>query len=331
MRRYWLHVARGVSSSYFLPNQALRAVAVTTLVVYRVRLSSRVVKDTLRTVSISVLGETRGEQEEKDKEIKDLFQIERKRKRNERNSAKIPLSVMNVMIEFKVAAKEDCDLNRQEKPAINKLKKLSLFTDVLSEKQQEFLDNGLLTVLKNWLEPLPDGSLPNLTIRTKVLKILNDMDLEHHDKREHLKNSGIGNAVMFLSQSDEEINSNRKLANELIYKWVRDSLEVKLEKSSLPELQPISTFIISLSSFVFQFNHNKREKETYRTHLHLLFVRPQQHHLHPRLHFPRLVASVETDVIVALHLFQGTSLASSSTNVTIDPFSQLLFNLLCPL
>ncbi|KOM47303.1 hypothetical protein LR48_Vigan07g100700 [Vigna angularis] len=59
MRRYWLHVARGVSSSYFLPNQALRAVAVTTLVVYRVRLSSRVVKDTLRTVSISVLGETR--------------------------------------------------------------------------------------------------------------------------------------------------------------------------------------------------------------------------------------------------------------------------------
>ncbi|XP_017428632.1 protein IWS1 homolog 1 [Vigna angularis] len=88
-------------------------------------------------------------------------------------------------------------------------------------KQQEFLDNGLLTVLKNWLEPLPDGSLPNLTIRTKVLKILNDMDLEHHDKREHLKNSGIGNAVMFLSQSDEEINSNRKLANELIYKWCR--------------------------------------------------------------------------------------------------------------
>ncbi|KOM47304.1 hypothetical protein LR48_Vigan07g100800 [Vigna angularis] len=50
------------------------------------------------------------------------------------------------------------------------------------------------------------------------------MDLEHHDKREHLKNSGIGNAVMFLSQSDEEINSNRKLANELIYKWVSNTI-----------------------------------------------------------------------------------------------------------
>ncbi|WVY92310.1 hypothetical protein V8G54_037824 [Vigna mungo] len=175
-----------------------------------------------------------GEQDEKDKEINDLFQIERKRKRNERNHTKIPLSVMNVMIEFKIAAQEDCDLNRQEKPDINKLKKLSLFTDVLSEYV---------------------------------------MDLEHHDKKEHLKNSGIGN--------------------------------VKLEKSFSPEPQPVSAFIIFLSSFVFQFNHNKREKETYRTHLDLLCMRPRQHHLHPQLHFPRLAVSVELDVILALHLFQG--------------------------
>ncbi|XP_017426338.1 protein IWS1 homolog 1-like [Vigna angularis] len=162
-----------------------------------------------------------GKQDEKDKEIKDLFQIGKKRKKNEKNPAEIPLSVMNVMIEFKVAAQEDADLNRQGKPAIKKLKKLYFSTNVLLEKQQEFLDHGLLTVLKNWLEPLPDGSLPNLTLRTKILKILNDIDLEHHDRRKHLKNSGIGNAVMFLSQSDEEIIANRKLANELIYKWCR--------------------------------------------------------------------------------------------------------------
>ncbi|WVZ17683.1 hypothetical protein V8G54_010665, partial [Vigna mungo] len=160
-----------------------------------------------------------GVQDKKDKEIKDPFQIGRKRKRNERNPTEITLSVVNVMIEFEVAAQEDADRKKHGKPAINKLKKLSLFTDVLSEKPQEFLDHGLLTVLKNWLEPLADGSLPDLTIRTKILNILNDIDLEHHDRIEHLKNSGIGNAVMFLSQSDEEINVNRKLASELIYKW----------------------------------------------------------------------------------------------------------------
>lgn len=41
--------------------------------------------------------------------------------------------------------------------------------------QQEFLDHGVLTLLKNWLEPLPDGSLPNINIRAAILKILNDV------------------------------------------------------------------------------------------------------------------------------------------------------------
>jgi len=46
--------------------------------------------------------------------------------------------------------------------------------------QLEFLDHGVLTLLKNWLEPLPDGSLPNINIRTEILKILNDVMSLHH-------------------------------------------------------------------------------------------------------------------------------------------------------
>ncbi|QCD87855.1 Transcription factor IIS [Vigna unguiculata] len=106
---------------------------------------------------------------------------------------------MNVMTEFEVAVEEDVDLYRQGKLVINKLKKLPLLIEVLSKNhlQQEFLDQGSLTVLKKWLEPHPHGSLPNLTIRTEILKILNNIDLEHHDRKEQLKNSGIGN-VGFL-------------------------------------------------------------------------------------------------------------------------------------
>ncbi|WVZ16091.1 hypothetical protein V8G54_009073 [Vigna mungo] len=124
---------------------------------------------------LNVKGNFQGAQDEKDKEMNDPFQIGRKRKRNKGNSTEITLSVVKFMIEFEVAAQENADLQKHGKPVINKLKKLSLFTDVISEKPQEFLDHGLLTVLKNWLEPLPDGSLPHLTIRTKNLKILNDV------------------------------------------------------------------------------------------------------------------------------------------------------------
>ncbi|KAA8522000.1 hypothetical protein F0562_012686 [Nyssa sinensis] len=132
---------------------------------------------------------------EDDEEIKELFKMGKKRKKTE----------------------EDAELNRQSKPAINKLKKLPLLTEVLSKKQlqQEFLDHGVLTLLKNWLEPLPDGSLPNINIRAAILKILTDfpIDLEQYDRREQLKKSGLG--------KDEETTSNRKLAKDLVDKWSR--------------------------------------------------------------------------------------------------------------
>ncbi|KAL6985688.1 Transcription factor iws1 [Sarracenia purpurea var. burkii] len=164
-------------------------------------------------------------EEGEDEEIDQLFKMGKKRKKGEKSAAEIALLVENVMAELEVVAEEDADLNRQSKPAINKLKKLPLLTEVLSKKQlqQEFLDHGVLTLLKNWLEPLPDGSLPNTNIRAAILKILTDfpIDLEQYDRREQLKKSGLGKVIMFLSKSDEETTANRKLAKDLVDKWSR--------------------------------------------------------------------------------------------------------------
>ncbi|PON63320.1 IIS transcription factor [Parasponia andersonii] len=165
------------------------------------------------------------EEVDEDEEIDQLFKMGKKRKKNEKSPAEIALLVENVMAELEVTAEEDAELNRQGKPAVNKLKKLPLLTEVLSKKQlqQDFLDHGVLALLKNWLEPLPDGSLPNINIRAAILKILNDfpIDLEQYDRREQLKKSGLGKVIMFLSKSDEETTSNRKLAKELVDKWSR--------------------------------------------------------------------------------------------------------------
>lgn len=49
------------------------------------------------------------------------------------------------------------------------------FSFFRKQLQAEFLDHGVLNLFKNWLEPLPDGSLPNINIRTAVLEILNDV------------------------------------------------------------------------------------------------------------------------------------------------------------
>ncbi|XP_008777045.1 protein IWS1 homolog 1-like [Phoenix dactylifera] len=165
------------------------------------------------------------EEGEGDDEISKLFKAGKKKKKNEKSPAELAMVVEHLMAELEVTAEEDAELNRQNKPAVNKLKKLPLLVDVLSKKklQQEFLDHGVLTLLKNWLEPLPDGSLPNMNIRTAILKLLTDfpIDLEQFDRREQLKKSGLGKVIMFLSKSDEETTSNRKLAKELVDKWSR--------------------------------------------------------------------------------------------------------------
>ncbi|KNA17452.1 hypothetical protein SOVF_079830 [Spinacia oleracea] len=163
--------------------------------------------------------------EEGEEEDENLFKSGKKKKKNEKSAAEIAELVETLMAELEVIAEEDAVLNTQGKPAINKLRKLPLLTEALSKKQlqHEFLDHGVLTLLKNWLEPLPDGSLPNINIREAILRILSDypIDLEQHDRREQLKKSGLGKVIMFLSRSDEETTTNRKLAKDLVDKWSR--------------------------------------------------------------------------------------------------------------
>ncbi|KAF9611790.1 hypothetical protein IFM89_035775 [Coptis chinensis] len=165
------------------------------------------------------------EEGEEDDEIKELFNSGKRKRKNEKSAAEIALLVEQLMAELEVTAEEDAELNRQSKPAVNKLKKLPLLTEVLSKRQLqlEFLDHGVLALLKNWLEPLPDGSLPNISIRTAILKILTDypIDLEQYDRRDQLKKSGLGKVIMFLSRSDEETTANRRLAKDLVDKWSR--------------------------------------------------------------------------------------------------------------
>lgn len=64
-------------------------------------------------------------------------------------------------------------LTMQSKPAIQKLKCLAEMEEFLAQKKYHelFVSAGGLGVLKAWLEPYSDGSLPNTRVRTAVLKV----------------------------------------------------------------------------------------------------------------------------------------------------------------
>ncbi|KAK8662173.1 hypothetical protein V6N13_091760 [Hibiscus sabdariffa] len=110
-----------------------------------------------------------------DAEIEAMFdKVRRRKKTAEKNPQDMGLLVEKVMALMEVAAEEDIEFNRQNKPAIKKIQTLPLLTDFLSKKhlQQEFMDRGVLSLFKIWLEPLPDGSLPNATVRAWLLNLL---------------------------------------------------------------------------------------------------------------------------------------------------------------
>nr|XP_043639885.1 protein IWS1 homolog [Erigeron canadensis] len=154
-----------------------------------------------------------------------------------RNNGAIALHVRNIISELEIAAEEDVYLNRRfdKQPEIYKLKKLLLLTRVLSTKQfqSKFLDGGVLNLLSKWLQPLPDGRLPDVKVRAGILNILTEfpIDLANYGTRKELSMSGLGTVLMSLIESNEETDSNRELATDLVFEWasvgIRNSYSVE--------------------------------------------------------------------------------------------------------
>jgi transcription factor SPN1 len=136
------------------------------------------------------------------------------------------------LAKMEVAVEMDVALNRASKPAIEKLQMLpklwAMVHNCKSTLQLEFIRCGVLASLRKWLEPLPDGFLPNEQVRSMVLQILVALpiDLKNDAVMQKLKASGLGKSVMFLANLPVETNANKKLARELVDKWSRGIFEI---------------------------------------------------------------------------------------------------------
>lgn len=125
-----------------------------------------------------------------------------------------------IISEMKNVAAEDRAANEKHVMSLQKHKMLKTVQNMLqkSELHATMIELGVLGAIAEWLAPLPDRSLPNVSIREFLIDTLRDFGEINAD---YLKSSGIGKAVMFLYKHSKETKENKQKLERLINDWSR--------------------------------------------------------------------------------------------------------------
>lgn len=129
-------------------------------------------------------------------------------------------TISAIIAEMKNVAAEDRAANEKSLTTLQKIKMLPTVVNMLqkSEYHAAMIELGVLGAIAEWLAPLPDRSLPNISIRNQLIDALRDFGEINVD---YLKSSGVGKAVMFLYKHSKETKENKLKLEKLINNWAR--------------------------------------------------------------------------------------------------------------
>lgn len=129
-----------------------------------------------------------------------------------------------VKVKMREALFLDRELNKSGKPSLNKLNSLDGILGILYSLRN-VIDTETLQILKEWLEPLPDNSLPNVRIKSGILSFL----LKINVTRDQLVVSEIGKIIYFYSLNDGEGSEVKNMSKQIVKKWTMVAVQDQLE------------------------------------------------------------------------------------------------------
>lgn len=156
--------------------------------------------------------------------------LNRKRNREIPSAEQIKNETLIFISKLRECVEEDKQLQRENKPSLEKLKFLPKIRTFLANihYQREFLDQDGLEVLQNWLKRNRDSTYPPLNQILTILELLFNLN---NIETDHLQRCNIGGYVMEISNSKSVSSNIKNKANELIKKWARIIYKISVDYS----------------------------------------------------------------------------------------------------
>lgn len=148
-----------------------------------------------------------------------MMRLKRK-KREKKSTLELEDEVKEFVTRMEAAAEQDEEAVAQRRPGMKKLGMLSEVVDMMKKQdyQSYLIEFDLLSVIRRWIQPLPNGQLGNVTVRTKLLDAVANMPGIHPNA---LKRSELGKTVMLLHKHPKETPALKRQTRDLIEQWSR--------------------------------------------------------------------------------------------------------------
>jgi transcription factor SPN1 len=146
----------------------------------------------------------------------------RRPRRKEIDPMEIDAKVVEFLQRMMKARNDDVKAYASGQPALNKLAMLPevRLMFVRHEYRESLLDHMMLAVLKCWLEPMKDGALPNIEIRSTLFEILASFKVDSTWVDRLQDSQGLGRIIHYYSKKDD-VEAHRRLARKIMMAWAR--------------------------------------------------------------------------------------------------------------